>query len=114
MKNSNSKLKYPSLRDLLAGSFYQCWEEYDSRPPSEILKEAISGITRENKIKAVSEIDLILSSLKDNSELENIIGYDIGCNYSSEDDGIPYIDWLETIKENLLFSLSVDDCPVHR
>ena len=85
----------------MAGSFYQCWDEYDGRPASEIVDEAIEGTSKTEQIKAVDEINKIFNLLKEVGQLEDIIGYDIGCNYSSEDDGISYIEWLVELKNKL-------------
>ena len=104
LENNTLKLKYPALRDLLAGSFFQYWEEYDGRPASEIVDEAIEGTSKTEQIKAVDELNKIFNLLKNVGQLEEIIGYDIGCNYNSEDDGISHVEWLVDLKHKLIGS----------
>ncbi|MFI2812208.1 MULTISPECIES: contact-dependent growth inhibition system immunity protein [Microbulbifer] len=93
--------RYPALFNLLAGPFYQCWYEYDCRPASEILYDAVAQSKDEEKSLAINEINKIVSCCYESSQLDEILGKEIGCNYNPGDDGISSLDWLLEIKESL-------------
>lgn len=102
----NKEDKFPALKNLLAGSFYQCWSEFDGRPASEIVDEAVSESSKEQLQASINEIDEIFKLLTELGGLEQIIGYDIGCNYDSEDDGISHVEWFVGLKRKLQSSYS--------
>ncbi len=93
--------KYPALKSLLAGSFYQCWEEFDGRPASEIVKEAVSSFSRSDSLKAIEELNEIFSHIESLVEFDRIIGRQIGCNYSPKYYGISDVEWLVELKQKL-------------
>ncbi|WP_308367232.1 MULTISPECIES: contact-dependent growth inhibition system immunity protein [unclassified Microbulbifer] len=93
--------KYPALFNLLAGSFYQCWYEYDHRSSDEILYDSISQSTDEEIFLALKEVEKIISSAGSDADFGKILGRDIGCNYNPSDDGLSNLDWLLKVKRVL-------------
>lgn len=55
--------KYPGMKSLLAGSFYQCWEEFDGRSADEVLNEALSESSVIELERAIRELSEIFSML---------------------------------------------------
>ena len=92
------KEKFPSLKNLLAGPFYQCWYEYDDRPAENILKESIDESSFDEIRKVLNEVDKILNSKNEMKHIKDTFSNDIGCNYNPEEDGISYLEWLDNIR----------------
>lgn len=94
-------MKYEKLNGLLSGFFYQCWNEFDDRTADSIVDEAIEGTTSEDIKEAIKELDDIFVFIKEKADLDELIGYKLGCNYVSENDGISSVEWLVYLKNKL-------------
>lgn len=93
--------EYKGLHNLLAGSFYQCWDEYDDRSPSEIVDGAISDLNQSEIEEAIDDLLSIFNLISSNTNFEYILGHSAGCSYDPNYDGITDVEWLVALKNKL-------------
>lgn len=103
----DNNVGYPVLKNLLAGSFYQCWAEYDERSAQQIVDDVIAETRPKEIQEAINELDKIFDVIKNSAPLGNLIGHEIGCNYDPEYDGISDVEWLVELKQKLLKALPI-------
>lgn len=93
--------KYSGLHTLLAGSFYQCWDEYDDRSPDEILDNAIAHLADSEIENALQDLKEIFKLISLQIDFNHIIGTIAGCNYDPNFDGVSDVEWLVEMKRKL-------------
>jgi len=95
-------MKYPELSTLLAGSFYECWDEFDDRTASEIVEGSLDEAGIKEIQGAIEELNNVFEVIKNEAGLVKLIGNDIGCNYDPEYDGLSLVEWLVSLKKKLI------------
>jgi hypothetical protein len=95
-------MKYPNLTALLAGSFYECWADFDDRAPDEIVKDSLGEASLTELQGAIEELDNVFELIKKQTELVKLIGSEIGCNYDPEYDGLSCVEWLVDLKKKII------------
>jgi len=95
------KNEYKGLRNLLAGSFYQCWDEYDDRSPEEIVDSVVSELKETEIQEALDDLSKIFDLINSRVDFTYILGRLAGCNYDPNYDGITDIEWLVSLKQKL-------------
>ena len=95
------KNEYKGLRNLLAGPFYQCWNEYDNRSPEEIIDSSISELKSDEIQEALSDLKYIFKLISERVDFGYILGRLAGCNYDPNYDGITDVEWLVGLKNKL-------------
>lgn len=98
------KQNYNGLRNMLAGSFYQCWSEFDERNPDKIVDDIISGLKPQDIEDALADIHSILLYVEDRVNFVEILGEKAGCEYDPQYDGMSNVEWIIELKRKLLLS----------
>lgn len=100
--------KYQNLENLLSGTFYQCWADYDDRSADEKIDEVINLSKETELMGAIDELNQMFEEIGIKNNLEKLILWGIGCEYDSKSDGKSNIEWLVEIKQKIQSHLSVE------
>jgi len=93
-------LAYPTLVQLLGGSFHQD-RLLEGERTDDILAEMVREASTDQLREALRELDALLGRGLCEPQLRDVVLYEIGCDIAPEREGLDTSAWLVKVRESL-------------